>query len=226
MNIITIDGPSGAGKTTISSILAKKYDMFHLKGGIFFRSFTYFINKNNINFQDKDSIIKHLKNFNLSIETSNDDDYNILINKEKINSSDIWNKEIDKVVPFIANYKEVRNTRMNKLRNISKNLNVIADGRALGTEVFPNATIKFFLTASFEERVKRKSIFYKDSDIKELSRIIKDKDSLDENNELLNKFQIPNDSIYLDSTSLDIDSIIDKMIKIIDNKLLGKKIGL
>jgi len=123
MIIITIDGPSGAGKTTIASILAKKYNIFHLKGGIFFRSFTYFINKKNINYLNEIDVVMRLKKFNLSI----DDDYNIYINNNKINNSDIWNKEIDKVVPYISNYKDIRIERIKKLRELSKNLNIIAD---------------------------------------------------------------------------------------------------
>lgn len=210
--IITIDGPTGSGKTTTAKIVSKKLNIFHLKGGIFLRSLTYFCLKKDItNVHD---IAKASQSFRPEIDYKNEN--NILLNGENV-AAFLWTKRVDSFVPFVANIREVRTERKNWIREVTKNMNVVADGRTLGSEIFPDATVKFFLTCDIEERTQRRLLQKKfGSDFNRIKEDILERDKKDMEGEI-NRLLPPLNSIHVDSTRFTLKQTVSTILNYIDN---------
>ncbi|MDL2328337.1 (d)CMP kinase [Desulfosarcina sp. OttesenSCG-928-A07] len=205
--IITIDGPTGSGKTATAKMLSQRLNIFHLKGGIFLRSLTYFCLRNNITTEN--DIAKTSRHFNPVIDFNNEN--NIFLDEENV-ADFLWTKEVNAFVPFVANIREVRSERKKWIREITKNMDIVADGRTLGSEIFPDATIKFFLTCGIKERAQRRLLqkrFGTDLDgVKEdiLKRDKKDMEGV------VNRLLPPKNSIHIDSTHLTLEQTVSAML--------------
>lgn len=206
--IITIDGPTASGKTTTAHKLAEKLGIFHLKGGIFLRSLTYYCISNNIKYED--AISKAAETIDLTISNKNNSVHKILLNGENVDEF-LWTYEVDKFVSFVAKIPYVRSIRKKWLRNTSNQLDLVADGRTLGSEIFPEATVKFQLICDLEQRAYRR---YKQYDNKnslvDIQNAICKRDN-DDSKGSVNRLTPPKGAIVIDSTNLTQTEVVETM---------------
>ena len=148
--VIAIDGPAGAGKSTVAKKIAESLGYFYLDSGALFRAITYKVIKMDIKSDDAFRIIKVAMDSKLDFVENK-----VFLDGKNINN-EIRSNLINYSVSYIAKIPEVREIIEQIQRNIASSRNVVVDGRDIGTIVFPNAFAKFYLTASIEERAKRR----------------------------------------------------------------------
>ncbi|MFW5789684.1 MAG: (d)CMP kinase [Bacillota bacterium] len=216
---IAIDGPSGAGKSTVAKIIAKKLDFKYIDTGAMYRAVTYLVLERNINLDDKKAIINIAEN--ISIDFSTPDKYGnviVLVNSRNL-TEEIRTVEVDNNVSRIASIPEVRDVMLYKQRELAGNSNVVMDGRDIGTRVLPDADLKIYLTASLEERAKRR--YYDlvekeiDIDIAEVEEKIKMRDEKDSNREH-SPLKEAQDSYKIISDDLGPEEVADKIISLLE----------
>lgn len=205
---IAIDGPSGAGKSTISKRLAKCINFEYLDTGAMYRAYTYYYLKNNIDIEDEKLIEKHIDDVKLSIVEGI-----FYIDDEDV-SKQIRSKEVTQNVSLVSSYASVREKLVREQREISQKSNIVLDGRDIGSHVLPDASIKFYLDATAEERARRRYIQLNDDSLKMediLADIIR-RDNFDSSRKI-SPLVKAKDAIFIDSTNLEIEQVIDLMIK-------------
>lgn len=216
---VAIDGPAGAGKSTIAKIIGDKFNLMYINTGAMYRAVTLKALENNIDSKDIKSIEKLI--LTLDMHFKND---RLILNGEDINDL-ITTPNISKNVSEYASIKEVRKLLVDMMQKMSKQYNVIMDGRDIGTVVLKDATFKFFLTATPEERANRrfKELKNKGLDVnyEEILNDIIKRDYIDSHREV-DPLKKAEDAIEIDTTGLDIRGVCDKIASIMDNKLLSK----
>ena len=217
---IAIDGPAGAGKSTIAKMLAKELAYVYVDTGAMYRAIGYYFLKNGVNSDDVETIEKELSNINVSI-VYQDGEQQVLLNGENVNGV-IRQEEVGKMASATSKYKAVREKLVETQRQIAREQNIIMDGRDIGTVILPDATVKFYLTASVEVRAKRRydELVAKgeDCDLKEIEKDIADRDYQDMNREV-SPLKQAKDAVLLDSSYLDIPQVVAEMKQKIMEKL-------
>ncbi len=207
--VITIDGPAASGKSTISTLLAEKLGFNHLSTGIFYRALSYYIIKKNL---QEEKFLELLNTLRVDVVFPDKVQVEELIMDEAL----LHSMEISDMASKIAKIKEVRDFLLDIQRKVISRGNIVADGRDVGTVVYPEADFKFFLTASSSERARRRLIemglpledFYK------VKREIEQRDERDKLRPIAPL--IPADSAYIvDSTYRTKEEIIDIMYFIV-----------
>ena len=210
--IITIDGPAGVGKTTVGKLTAQKLGIGFLDTGIMYRALTWFLIKNNLQNSTIDRIETDLKTLNFDWDITNIDITTVLINK--INVTDVlYSSEVEKYVSKISSFKNVREMMVKKQRDIVKNTSSLVVGRDIGTIVLPNAKSKFYLTASAEERAKRR--FSQKSEKIPYSKVLKDiieRDKLDMSRKF-SPLKVPQNALIINTEKKNIHQVSDEIIK-------------
>ncbi|UFH32571.1 (d)CMP kinase [Chryseobacterium sp. C-71] len=155
--VIAIDGFSSTGKSSISKIIAEKLGIVHLDTGALYRGITWFALQNCLNEDETINLNQLFDSFSLiELEFKNDKGELVLFLNHINISKEIRSNEVSDNVSLIAKQKEVRDFLLQSQRNLAEKGGIIMDGRDIGTVVLPNADFKFFLTASIEERTKRR----------------------------------------------------------------------
>ncbi|MBP0979799.1 MAG: (d)CMP kinase [Oscillospiraceae bacterium] len=215
---IAIDGPAGAGKSTISKELAKKLKYIYVDTGALYRAIALYMINNNIDFKDQDKVAQNLKNIDIKIKYKN------FSQQVYLNNLDITDKirtpEVSAVASAVSALKPVRDFLLDLQRDLAKNNNVIMDGRDIATVVLPNADIKFFLTANEKARATRRYAELiqtgKDNNIsfeKVFDEMVK-RDSNDSSREIA-PLKKANDAILVDSSELSFEKTLEFILKII-----------
>ncbi len=192
--IVTIDGPSGVGKTSLGSLLAQEYNSNFFSSGKLYRTIAkYFIDHSTSDTS------------NLQIEIN--EELQITLNSYSYSDSDLYIKNINSKSSEIAKIKEVRQIVSESLTNLSKKLSngLIIEGRDMGSIVFPNADLKIYLDADIEVRSKRRLKQSNDSETKEdlLKRDDNDK------NRAESPLVIPDDALYIDNSDINMDDVLE-----------------
>lgn len=207
--IIAIDGPSGSGKSSIAKIISKKLNIQHLDTGAMYRLLALKLLNENLEY-DK-SILNEL---NIKIQD----------NKFFLDDIDVTTKirdnEISKKASSVSKIKEVREYMVDLQRKISGEQDIVLDGRDIGTVVFPNADIKIFLTATIEERAKRRAIEDNSVSYEKILYDMKKRDEQDSTREN-SPLKIADDAIVIDTTNMDIDAVTNMIIELVENKKNG-----
>lgn len=211
---VAIDGPAGSGKSTISSLVAKRLKWTHIDTGAMYRAVTLWALKNKINLNNEEEY-KFLEEIEISYVHDN-----IFLNGENV-SQEIRSEEVTNNVSLVSSFGYVRRKMVDLQRKATKNKNIVMDGRDIGTVVLPNANLKIFLTANVEERAKRRLsenlLQGKNKDINEVIEeiIIRDKKDSTRKESPLRK---ADDAIELDTTYLTIDEVVEKILTLIEKK--------
>ena len=214
--IVGIDGPAGSGKGTVTKKIANKLGLINIDTGSTYRCVALEVLNQNVSLEDKERIIEIAKNINIEIEPNKDGD-KVFLNGEDVTLK-IRSKEVTSVVSQVSSINEVRFAMVDLQRKMAEGKNVIMEGRDICTYVFPNADVKIYLDASVEERAKRR---YKENQEKgiemsyeEVYESIRLRDENDKNKEI-GALKIAEDSVVVDTTSLTIDQVVEKVISII-----------
>lgn len=214
---IAIDGPSGSGKSTISKEVAQKLGFLHIDTGALYRAIAYYVLENKI---PVDKVPEVLNKINIDLKFQ-DGKQLVFLNGKNV-SGKIRTPEISALTSQISKIKEVREFLLKTQRNLSKENNVIMDGRDIGTTVLPDAKVKIFLTASSETRAKRRHLQLLQSGVNcEYSEILKnviERDNQDMNRKI-SPLKKADDAILLDTSNLTFSESIDKIVEIIKSNL-------
>ncbi|MGM0411476.1 MAG: (d)CMP kinase [Bacillota bacterium] len=216
-SVIAIDGPAGAGKSTIARKLAKKLNYRYLDTGAMYRAVTYYAIKSNIDISNKKKLVEIAKNIDITFKTNDNNKTNIFVNNEDV-SKKIRKRKIDNNVSEVAKISGVRKEMVKIQQDIAKDGKIIVDGRDIASRVLPNADLKIYLTASVEERAKRRheELLEKgeESSFDKIKDEIKKRDKLDKNREHSPLIKTE-DAILIDSTNLSIEEVINKIMSLI-----------
>lgn len=216
MKIVAIDGPAGSGKGTVAEILSKKCNLVNIDTGATYRCVALAMLRNNISLDNLDKIIELSKNLDIKFGLNNE----VYLNGEDV-TKEIRSKEVTLIVSQVSSIVEVRKNMVKLQRNLAKDYDVVMEGRDITTVVLPNANYKFYLDASLESRVERRLKQNKEKNIDmsydEIYENIKMRDYNDMHKEV-GSLMRTDDQVYIDSTNMTIDEVVDKMINIIENK--------
>ncbi len=208
--IITIDGPSGSGKGTISKLLAEKLGWHFLDSGAVYRVIALIITKKNIQLSDLFAIVNAANNLQAKFIDQPGQPQKIFFEQKDITTA-IRSEEYSSLASKIAAIAEVRAALTPFLRSFSKLPGLVADGRDMGTVVFPSAQFKIFLTASAEERAKRRLLQLQGSGINAtlyaVLQGLKERDIRDENR-AVSPSKPDSAALIIDTTKLSIDEVV------------------
>ena len=217
--VIAIDGFSSTGKSSISKVVADTLGLIHIDTGAMYRAITLFGLRNFKNEKQEIDLSKLLQNLNeISLEfRENSEKLEIYLNGENV-SKEIRTTEVSDNVSFIAKQPEVRERLVVLQRNIAEKQGVIMDGRDIGTVVLPNADYKFFLTASADERARRRFLELQslgiEATIEEVKQNLIERDRIDSEREISPLKQAEN-AILIDNTNLNKEETIDLILSYI-----------
>lgn len=219
--VIAIDGYSSTGKSSISKVIANKLGLIHLDTGALYRGVTWFALQNCIGENDSIDLQKLFSSLDqIELEFRNNDGELILYLNHIDISKQIRTNEVSDNVSVVAKQKEVRDFLLHSQRSLAEKGGIIMDGRDIGTVVLPNADYKFFLTASIDERTKRRYSELESLGIKaereQVKKNLIDRDKIDSEREIAPLKQAE-DAIVIDNTSLTKKGTIDLILSYIKN---------
>ena len=216
---IAIDGPAGAGKSTIAKIVAKKLGYIYVDTGAMYRAMALACIRNNIKADEKAKVAEVCENVDISLAYENDSQI-VKLNGENVNKY-IRDEKVGQMTSAIAVYGEVREILVALQRKIAEKENVVMDGRDIGSAVLPGADVKIYLTASVKTRAERR---YKElcekgisCDIDKIEKDIIDRDYRDMNR-AVSPLKQSEDAVLLDSSDLSIEEVADNILKICEEK--------
>ena len=216
--VLTLDGPSGVGKGTVASIIAQKLDWHLLDSGAIYRAFAIVARDNDIKIDDIDGLLKLANNFDISFKlNSNHEPLNVYLNNVEV-SSELRTEKTAALASQFAKIESLRKTLLVKQRQFKKLPGLVADGRDMGTVVFPDAPFKVFLTAEVEERAKRRLKQLQETGIAgNISHTLAEVQKRDERD--VNRQHSPlmpaKDALVIDTTNLTINEVITKVMALI-----------
>ncbi len=217
--IVAIDGPAGSGKGTITEIVSKKLGLTNIGSGAAYRSVALAAIQNNIPVTNTKEIISLLDKIKIEFRKVNDKDL-IYLNGKDVTFR-VREKDVATTVSTVSSIKEVRFKLNDIFRKQAEHQDVIMEGRDIGTYVFPNANVKIFLDATLEERVKRRIKQNEELGIEmtyeEIEKNMKQRD-LDDKTRKIGALKRAEDAIYIDSSNMTIEEVVDKIIDIINKK--------
>ena len=218
---IAIDGPAGAGKSTIARALAKELGYYYVDTGAIYRTVAYFLDLWGVSPKDVDGVERYIDELTVGIEYDETGKQHMIMNGMDV-TDDIRTQDISQKASLVSAHKVVRDMLLDMQRDVAKKHNVIMDGRDIGTVVLPKATVKIFLTASAEVRAKRRTdeLIAKGqkADFATILKEIELRDYQDSHREIAPLKQAK-DAYLLDSSELDIAGVLAQMKRIIGEKI-------
>ena len=217
---IAIDGPAGAGKSTIAKRLAKKLGFIYVDTGAMYRAMAYYFLQHNIDAKDENAIAAACPDVDVTITYENGEQQ-VLLNGENVNGV-IRNEEVGNMASSTSVYPVVRKKLVELQRQLAKSADVIMDGRDIGTTVLPDAFVKIYLTASSDARAKRRydelTAKGEQCDINDIKEDIEKRDYQDMHREI-SPLKQADDAILLDTSNMNIEQVVAAMRDIIDKAI-------
>ena len=217
--IVAIDGPAGTGKGTITEIISKRLNLVNIGTGSAYRCVALAAIENNINIDDTEKIVDLLDKIRIEFKKINDKDL-IFLNGKDVTKR-LREKDVSTTVSKVSLIKDVRFKLTDIFKKQAETRDVIMEGRDIGTCVFPNADVKIFLDASLDERIRRRVKQNEelgiDMSLQEIEENMRQRDYDDKTREF-GALKQADDAIYIDSSDLSIDEVVNKVIDIINVK--------
>ncbi len=218
---IAIDGPAGAGKSTIAKALAKELGYYYVDTGAIYRTVAYFLDLLGVSPKDVDGVERYIDELTVNIEYDEEGVQHMIMNGMDV-SGDIRTQDISQKASLVSAHKVVRDMLLDMQRQVAREHNVIMDGRDIGTVVLPKATVKIFLTATPEVRAKRRcdELIAKGqkAEYEQTLKDIKQRDHQDMTRPIAPLKQAK-DAVLLDTSELDIPGVLEAMKKIVMEKV-------
>ena len=218
---IAIDGPAGAGKSTMAKRLAKELGYMYVDTGAIYRTVAYFFDLWGVSPKDIDNINRYIDELTIGIEYDEEGLQHMIMNGMDV-TNDIRTQDISQKASLVSAHAIVREMLLDMQRDVAKEYNVIMDGRDIGTVVLPKANVKIFLTASPEVRAKRRTdeLIAKGqkADYNKILQEIKQRDYQDTHREIA-PLKLARDSIKLDTSDMTIEEVIAEMKRIVGEKI-------
>ena len=216
---VAIDGPAGAGKSTIAKILAEELGFIYVDTGAMYRAMALSCLRNGIDVEDKEAVVEHCKQRKVSLNYENGEQQ-VLLDEENVNAY-IRTEEVSQATSAISIYEGVREKLLNLQQQLGQEHTVVMDGRDIGTNVLKDAQVKIYLTASVQTRAKRRyeELVKKgmECNLKEIEEDIKERDYRDMHREIAPLKQAEQ-AVYLDSSELAIEQVVEKIREIIEDR--------
>ena len=213
---VAIDGPAGAGKSTIAKLISKEMGYIYVDTGAMYRAMAVYFTKNNIDPDDENAINAAVDNVDISIEYQNGEQQ-VILNGENVTGL-LRTEETGNMASRTSKYKEVRSKLVELQRQLAARENVVMDGRDIGTVVLPDANVKIFLTASSKVRAKRRfdelTAKGEKCDIDAIEKDIIERDHRDMTRET-SPLKQADDAVLLDSSDMTIDEVVDRMKQLV-----------
>ncbi|MBQ6852515.1 MAG: (d)CMP kinase [Oscillospiraceae bacterium] len=218
---IAIDGPAGAGKSTIAKALAAELGFRYVDTGAIYRTVAYFLDLLGVSPKDVDGVERYIDELTIGIEYDENGKQHMLMNGMDV-SDEIRTQDISQKASLVSAHPVVREVLLDMQRDVARKNNVIMDGRDIGTVVLPKADVKIFLTASVEVRAKRR---YDEliargqkAQLAQIQKEIEQRDYQDTHRPIA-PLKMAKDSIKLDTSELDVSGVLAEMKRIIGEKL-------
>ena len=217
---VAIDGPAGAGKSTIAKLVSKRFQLTYINTGAMYRAVTYAAIKKGISHERVEELCSMIDEIKIEFKGEN-----LFLNGNDI-TEDLCLPEIAQNVSFYASIPEVRKLLVKQQRRIAEENNVIMDGRDIGTVVLKDAPFKFYLTASAEKRAERRFKELQDKgidvDYNKILHDIEKRDYIDMNREV-DPLKKAEDAIEVDTSDMNIEEVVEKLSSIINNNLVSSR---
>ena len=214
---VAVDGPAGSGKSTITKMVAEKLGFNYVDTGAMYRALTYNFLSNDLKELEENKIKELLEDLDFRVEYVDGVQY-IYVNDVEV-SDKIRTAEVSKYTSLFAKSPAVREFLIDTQRNLAHTNNIIMDGRDISSVVLPNADVKIFLTASVEERARRRVLDFErqgleNVDFEKVKEDIKARDWQDENRDIAPLVKVDSATL-VDTTSMTIDEVVDKMTELV-----------
>ena len=214
---VAVDGPAGSGKSTITKLVAKSLGFNYVDTGAMYRALTYNFLSNGLDELEEEEIKELLSKTDFKVEYVDGVQY-VYVNNEEV-SDKIRTAEVSKFTSLFAKSPSVRDFLIDTQRNLANTNNIIMDGRDIASVVLPNADVKIFLTASVEERARRRVLDFErqgieNVDFEKVKEDIKARDWQDENRDIAPLIKVESATL-IDTTSLTIDEVVEKMTELV-----------
>jgi len=212
---IAIDGPASAGKSTVAKIIAQNLNFTYIDTGAMYRAATWLAREHKLSYSDEKGILAAIGHENIELK-SQDGQQQVFVGDKDI-SQDIRTPDISAHVSQVSALAGIRAKMVSLQRQMAGKMNVVMDGRDIGTTVLPNAEVKIFLIASAYSRAKRRMLDFKERGIKtdksleEIERDISQRDYKDSHRKISPLKKAPN-AIEIDTTSMTIDQVVNAIL--------------
>ena len=218
---IAIDGPAGAGKSTIARRLAKELGYYYVDTGAIYRTVAYFLDLLGLSPKAVDGVSRYIDELTVEIEYDEEGKQHMIMNGMDV-TDEIRTQEISQKASLVSAHAIVRDMLLDMQRDVAKKHNVVMDGRDIGSVVLPKATVKIFLTAAPEVRAKRRcdelNAKGQKADFNKVLQEIQQRDYQDTHREIA-PLKMCRDSVKLDTSDLDIEGVVAAMKQIIGEKI-------
>ena len=221
---IAIDGPAGAGKSTIARRVAKELSFIYVDTGAMYRAMALYLLRREVNKDDTEQIGNICQDAEISIEYQNGEQI-VLLNDENVNSY-LRTEEVGNMASVSSAVPRVREKLLSLQRKLARDMSVVMDGRDSGTTILPDADVKIYLTASSLTRAKRRYLELQEKgtvcNLDEIQKDIEERDQRDMNREI-SPLRQAEDAVLVDSSDLTIQQVVDRILQIFRSKTSGEK---
>lgn len=224
---IAIDGPAGAGKSTIAKKVAGELSCVYVDTGAMYRAMALYLLRRNVNRENPDEIGEACQGAEISIEYKNGEQI-VLLNGENVNPF-LRKEEVGNMASVSSANPKVREKLLDLQRKLAASMSVVMDGRDIGTTILPNAEVKIYLTASSFTRAKRRYLELQEKglscDLEEIRKDIEERDSRDMNREI-SPLKLAEDAVLVDSSEMTIEEVVKRILQIFHEKvILSDEVG-
>ena len=221
---IAIDGPAGAGKSTIARRVAKELSFIYVDTGAMYRAMALYLLRKEVNKDDTEQIGNICQDAEISIDYQNGEQI-VLLNDENVNSY-LRTEEVGNMASVSSAVPRVREKLLSLQRKLARDMSVVMDGRDIGTTILPDADVKIYLTASSLTRAKRRYLELQEKgtvcNLDEIQKDIEERDQRDMNREI-SPLRQAEDAVLVDSSDLTIQQVVDRILQIFRSKTAGEK---